>query len=139
MIETTESSKGQVIRADHLFYVTLKYTRTGDIIKSIVKRLLSTLEYVISEILEEKKVKNVPLISLMKANLLSKKFKKNKEIKKLVNFYLYLKKIDKGKYRVICEYRKGVAIIVDNDEINIAKLRELLEKTKEFVRFADNL
>ena len=139
MIESTESSRGQVIRADHLFHVTLKYTRTGDVVKSIIKRLLSTLEYVISEILEKKKVKNVPVIALMKANLLNKKFKKNKEIKKLVNFYIYLKKIDKGKYRVMAEYRKGVAIIVDNEEINIAKLRELLEKTKDFVRFVDDL
>ena len=60
-----------------------------------------------------------------------------KEVKELVSFYLDLKKIDKGKYAVRDEYRKNAAIIVDDERIDIPKLRELLDKTKEFVRFAN--
>lgn len=137
MIEDADSAKGQVLRADHLFHVTLKYTRTGDVIKNNIKRLVNSLEYVISEILEKKKVKDVPIIALMRSDLLKKRFPKNKTIKELIKFYLHLKKIDKGKYGVRDEYRKGVAIIVDDERIDIPALREFLEKTKEFVKFAD--
>jgi len=138
MVEDTDSSKGQVLRADHLFHVTLKYTRTGDVIKNVIKRLVNSLEFAISEMLEKKKVKDVPAIALMRANLLKNKFARNKEIKELVDFYLYLKKIDKGQYRAKEEYRKGVAIIVDDEEINMPRLRELLDKTKDFVRFVQD-
>jgi len=136
MIEDADSSKGQLLRADHLFHVTLKYTRTADVIKNTVKRLVASLEYAITEILEKKKVKNIPPIALMKADVLKKKYLKNKEVKELVSFYLYLKKIDKGQYAVRDEYRKNAAIIVDDERIDIPKLRELLDKSKEFVRFA---
>lgn len=137
MIQDADSSNGQMLRADHLFHVTLKYTRTADVIKNLVKRLVNSLEYAITEILEKKKVKNIPTIALMRADLLKKKFPKNKIIKELIKFYLQLKKIDKGKYSVGDEYRKNVAIIVGDIRIDIPKLRELLDKTKEFVRFAN--
>lgn len=136
MIEDADSSNGQMLRADHLFHVTLKYTRTADVIKNTIKRLVSSFEYAISGILEKKKVKDVPVIALMKADLLKKKFPKNKDIKELVAFYLHLKKIDKGQYSVRDEYRKGVAIIVDDERIDIPKLREFLDKTKELIKFA---
>lgn len=137
MIEDADSSKGQLLRADHLFHVTLKYTRTADVIKNIIKRLVSSLEYAISEMLEKKKVKDVPAIALMKADLLKKKFHKHKMVKELVAFYLHLKRVDKGQYTVREEYRKGVAIIVDDERIDIPKLREFLDKTKELVKFAN--
>ncbi|MBU4502064.1 MAG: hypothetical protein KKA79_05700 [Nanoarchaeota archaeon] len=138
MVRDIDTSQGQVIRADHLFHVTLKYTRTGDVVKHIIKRLLNSLEYTISEILEKKNVKDIPTIALIRADVLKKKFPKNKDIQELIKFYLYLKKIDKGKYVSKEEYRKGVAIVVDEEDINIPRLRELLGKAKEFVRFADD-
>ena len=54
MIEDADSSRGQMLRADHLFHVTLKYTRTADVIKNTIKRLVTSLEYAITEILEKK-------------------------------------------------------------------------------------
>lgn len=137
MIEDSDSSKGQILRADHLFHVTLKYTRTADVIKNIIKRLVSSLEYAISEMLEKKKVKDVPAIALMKADVLKKKFPKNKIVKDLVAFYLHLKKVDKGQYSVKDEYRKNVAIVVDDERVDIPKLREFLDKAKEMVKFAN--
>ena len=139
MIQDADSAKGQVLRADHLFHVTLKYTRTADVIKNTIKRLVSSLEYAITEILEKKKIKDIPVIALMKADLLKRKFPKNKTIKELVNFYLHIKKVDKGQYAVQAEYRKNVAIIVNDEKIDIPKLREFLDKTKEFVDFAEKI
>lgn len=136
MIQDADSSMGQVLRADHLFHVTLKYTRTSDVIKNTLNRLVTALEYAITEILEKKKIKGIPAIALLKADLLRRKFPKNKQIQELVRFYNKLKKIDKGQFRVKEEYRKNVAIIMDDEVINTEKLREFLDKTKEFVKFA---
>lgn len=136
MIEDADSSRGQMLRADHLFHVTLKYTRTADVIKNTIKRLVNSLEYAITEILEKKKVKDIPVIALMKADMLKKKYPRSKEIKEMVSFYLHLKKIDKGQYLTKDEFRKNVAIIVDDIRVDIPKLRALLDKTKEFVKFA---
>lgn len=136
MIEDADSSRGQLLRADHLFHVTLKYTRTADVIKNTIKRLVTSLEYAITEILEKRKVKNIPTIALMKADLLKRTFPKNKDVKELITFYLHLKKIDKGQYAIKDEYRKNVAIIVDDVRVDIPKLRALLDKTKELVKFA---
>ncbi|MEM3690615.1 MAG: hypothetical protein QXZ40_02715, partial [Candidatus Micrarchaeia archaeon] len=42
-------------RADHLIYVSLKYTRTVDVIRSIVERLATAYEKAITALLEEAK------------------------------------------------------------------------------------
>jgi len=137
MIKDADSSKGQVLRADHLFHVTLKYTRTGDVIKNMIKRMVNALEYAISEMLKKKKVKDIPVIALMRANLLKKTFPRNKEIQEFVEFYLHLKKTDKSDYSVGDEYRKNVAIIVNEERIDIPKLKEFLDETKRLVAFAN--
>ncbi|MBM3200376.1 hypothetical protein FJZ53_05540 [Candidatus Woesearchaeota archaeon] len=138
MIEDADSAKGQVLRADHLFHVTLKYTRTADVIKNTIKRLVNSLEYAITEMLEKKKVKQIPPIALMKADLLKKTFPKDKEVKEMVSFYLMVKKVDKGQFVIKDEYRKNVAIVVDDIRVDIPKLRQLLDKTKEWVKFSND-
>ena len=45
--ENIENAVSQLKRADHLLYVTLKYTRTVDVIKSIIKRLISAFDFAV--------------------------------------------------------------------------------------------
>ena len=40
-------AKEELKRADHLLYVTLKYTRTADVIKNTIHRLLNAIDYAI--------------------------------------------------------------------------------------------
>ena len=51
------------ISADHLLYVSLKYTKTGDVILNLLKRWTSMIEEVISSLLNKaKKDKKLPVI-----------------------------------------------------------------------------
>ena len=56
MIEDTDSAKGQLLRADHLFHVTLKYTRTVDVIRNTIERLIGGLDFAIKDALGNNKV-----------------------------------------------------------------------------------
>ena len=54
-----ESAEEELKRADHLLYVTLKYTRNVDVIKNIIKRLINAYDYAVLEALKYLKVKNI--------------------------------------------------------------------------------
>ena len=56
--EALNNAKEEIKRADHLMFVSLKYTRTVDVIKSLIDRLISTIDncmLAINEHLKDKK------------------------------------------------------------------------------------
>lgn len=139
MIEYLENSaKEELKRADHLIYVTLKYTKTADVIKSIISRLISAFDFSITEALEyikrKRKIKEVPHSSKIRAETFLKIFPKYKDY---IEFYFLLTLIDKAEYTKKEEYRKNVALIVKIKgkivEINMETLRRYFDKTTEFV------
>ena len=134
--------KDEIKRADHLIYVTLKYTRTVDVMKNVIKRLLSALDSGILELLEELKsngkVSMIPPSPLARLELLEKLLKN--EVKDYIKFYSLLRQIDRGEYKKFEEYRKGVMLVVKDKtpiEINVETLKGYFEKTKEFVNFIE--
>ncbi len=138
--EEVDSSYGQLQRADHLLYVTLKYTRTGDIIKNTIKRLITTFDYTVLEILEvtkdDKKLKEIPMSPIARIELLLKVFPRDKEIRSFYDLYFLLRKIDKSKFKVREEYRKNVTLITDDIEVNVETLKGYFLRVKTFVEFA---
>ncbi len=133
MQEDSDNARGQLLRAEHLFYVTLKYTRTADVIRNAIKRLISALDRTVEDMLEMKKVTNIPAIPLMRVDLLKKVFPKDKKVLELIEFYYLLRRIDKSRFDVREEFRKNVALIADGEIVNIEKLKMFLGKTKEFI------
>ena len=51
MEEEIISPEEELKRADHLVYVSLKYTRTCDIMKNAIKRLIAAFQLVIHKFL----------------------------------------------------------------------------------------
>ena len=47
-----EPAREEMKRADHLLYVSLKYTRTVDVIKSLIERLFSTIDAITDALLD---------------------------------------------------------------------------------------
>ena len=41
--ESIDKAKEELKRVDHLFFVSLKYTKTVDVIKSLIDRLINAL------------------------------------------------------------------------------------------------
>lgn len=141
MIEDLEeNAREELKRADHLLYVTLKYTRTADVIKNTIKRLISALDFSIQEALEilktRKKIEEVPRTALLRAELLDKK---RKEFRDAMDFYFLLRKISAADYTGKEEFRKGVAMIseISSKEkiiIDIATLKKYFERTIQIVQ-----
>lgn len=141
MKESIEKAKEELKRADHLIYVSLKYTRTVDVIKNIIKRLINAFDYGLDALLEyakrKKKIEQKPVLVTKKCEIIKKLFKEEKELVKLVDFYLLLRKIDKADFTREREYRRHVTMITTVDgeimSIDIDLIYKYFEKTKEFI------
>ncbi|MFH0936657.1 MAG: hypothetical protein V1815_03200 [Candidatus Woesearchaeota archaeon] len=145
MEDLEDSAKEELKRADHLIYVTLKYTRTSEVIKNTIKRLISAFDFSILEVLEhlkiKKKIKAVPTITKLRAELLQDVLP---ETKYYVEFYFLLKQIDKAELKRKEEYRKNVALVAFDKkglplEVNIDTLKKYYDKTKEFIEIIDDI
>ena len=127
-------------RADHLLYVSLKYTKTTDVIKNIIDRWNSTIGLCIDRLLmrskRTKRIKKIPMAPLAKAEVVLKIYKDGivKEIIALYLFFRRLKDLEQTRQR---EFRKNVAIVaIDGRKeviIDIPRLYEWNEKIKEFI------
>ncbi|MAG77965.1 hypothetical protein CL616_01220 [archaeon] len=142
-MDEEDNAKGELKRVDHLIYVTLKYTRTVDVIRNIIEKLISTLNHKSNDIflnlLDNKKVSSVPSVPLVRMKDLEKQFSKDKKVKDIVDFYILLKKIYNADYRAKEEYRKNVTLVTREKEVNIEMLKNYYELTQDYVEHLNTL
>ena len=133
------------ISADHLLYVSLKYTKTCDVILNLIKRWTIMLDDCVYGILEQlkkkKKIKAIPVAPRQKTELIKKNLKNNKEVMDAMEIYELFKRIDDSKTIREGEFRKDVRLkIIDQGKeviINLDKLKEysaILEKFISYVK-----
>ena len=139
MQDYSESAREELKRVDHLVYVSLKYTRTVDVIKSIIDRLISAIDFIIIDLLELKKneiTEDIPESPAGKASLVNRLYIEEKEITEVISFYFLLRKLSRAEYKKINEFRRHVTMIaiVDGVEhnIHIDAVTEYYAKIKEF-------
>lgn len=141
MIEDSDTARAELQRADHLLYVTLKYTRTTEVIKNIVRKLVSSFEYAINDLLimlkSRRKIKEIPGSPIAKANLLEKTCSKNKALLDFIDFYFLLKKILKQEYKAKEEFRKRVTMKMEDYDLDVPLLNIYYSKAKEFIHFSE--
>ena len=136
-----DRAKDELKRVDHLIYVSLKYTRTCDIILNAVKRMISAFEFGMNDLLnyykQKKRIKEIPESWKERTELLEKILKQ--KIQKYLKLYIVLKKIEVSDFGRREEYRKHVTMLVPIEgktlEIDIPVLLDYYQKTKEFVDF----
>ncbi len=140
-IDTPEE---ELKRADHLVFVSLKYTRTCDIMKNAITRMIAAYELSMTEYLEslrkEGKIPLVPFTVKERVLLVKKLF--NNQGKKYLMLYNLLKKIDKAEYTVSEEFRKNVALNLKGmkpSEVKVEHLYDYLTRTKDFVSYMRTL
>ncbi|MEM2915786.1 MAG: hypothetical protein QXT19_00275 [Candidatus Woesearchaeota archaeon] len=145
--EALERARQELKRADHLIYVSLKYTRTVDVLKSIIQRLIATLDAAIDALLylakKENKVPAVPTLPRLKVEALKKSYPDDANIKHYLNFYLLLRKLDKAHFDRAQEYRRHVtmkaALDTNHVEITIDIISDYFHKTKEFLSIIEQM
>lgn len=136
-----DKAEEELKRADHLVYVTLKYTRTCDVILNIIKRLINAYNSISDEALEylkkKKKIKEIPTRDEDKLELLSKKCKV-RGVKPYFKLYFLMKKIEEARFTTKEEFRKNVTLISHLNgrslDVNMPLVFEYYDRTKEFVK-----
>ena len=142
MEESLQDAAEEIKRAEHLFYVSLKYTRTVDVIRSLLERLISTFDHGMLSLLkyakEKKKIQEIPPTPSSRCELLEKVFSKDLEIKQHLEMYLLFRKLIRVPYTKREEYRRHVTMISQLEtskfEVNIDTLEEYYNKTMDFLR-----
>lgn len=146
-LESIDNSKNELKRVDHLIFVSLKYTRTVDVIRSIIERMLNSYEFITNALLEKKRARKkklqIPPQIMLRCELANKEYNDEK-IKENLDFYLELRDILKAKYTRREEYRRYVTMISELSpgnavEIDIDKINEFYQKIKEFLEYVEGL
>ena len=144
MHESLDEAIQELKRVDHLFWVSLKYTRTVDVIKNVIERLINCIGFGLLALLKHSKQKNIipsiPENAGLRCELLKSTFPDNAEIIDYINFYTRLRKLSRAEYSKREEFRRHVTMIatIDKDEIvnvDIDILKEYYERTKNFISF----
>ena len=131
-------------RADHMLYVSLKYTRTVDVIRNIIERLVSSMGFVIEGMITKKKragkIKEVPASPGLRAEAVRSLYSDEKIID-LIQFYLLLRKIMRAEFTRSQEYRKRVTMtsLVDDQylKVDVETVLGYYNKTKEFMDYIE--
>jgi len=146
MLDYSESAREELKRVDHLIYVSLKYTRTVDVIKSIIDILISCCNFAIVDLIEHSKDKleeEVPESPAGRASLIKKLFAANQLILEFIDFYLFLRKLSRADYEKINEFRRHVTMIASVDtktyNIDIDTITEYYHKTKKTIEQIEQL
>jgi hypothetical protein len=147
MKEALDNAKDELKRVDHLFYVSLKYTRTADMMRHMVERLINAFSFGIESLLkhakEQKKIGEIPDNAAMRCKLFTKIFT-DEGLIAYIDLYLKLRKIIRADYSKREEYRRHVTMIctIDNGEIveiNIDILKEYYEAAKNFINYVERI
>lgn len=136
------------ISADHLLYVSLKYTKTCDVILNLLlrwrKMIETSIDHTLKHALKKGKIKQIEASPIGKLNQAKQVFKKDKNYQETIDFLMMLKKVEELKKERIGEFRKNVALKVtfrgQEVLINLEQLKiyaDMLEKfistTKQFL------
>ncbi len=143
MKEFLQEAKEELKRADHLIYVSLKYTRSVDVIRSIIERLISAFDRVIDGLLERAKengkIDAIPKSPGLKAEKVRKLHGEIEKCQDYVDFYLTLRQILISKFERVGEFRKNVALVayVDGEklEINIETITNYYHHSRKLIEY----
>jgi len=131
------------ISADHLLYVSLKYTKTCDVITNLILRWRRMIEVSIDELLKKakkkKKLSSIPTNPIGKIEKVNHVFKKNKEVMDIIKMYEMFRKIETLRQERIGEFRKNVTLRVfyqgKEININLELLKEYATNLENFISF----
>ena len=128
---------------DHLVFVSLRYTRTVDVIKSIVQRLVYTYDEFMTCILMSAKkdgtLEQIPELPALRCNKIRELFPEDEILINMVDFYQMLRKILRSKISGINEFRRHVTLIgrLDGEEwrVDIDLVNEYYKDAREHFEY----
>ena len=143
MSEILEKIMKEKTSSDHLLYVSMKYTKTCDVMINLIKRWKIMMDSAFDGLLEKSKkkkiIKKIPTAPKLKIDVVKNIFNKNPEVKEAVELYEMFRLIDTLKKTKEGEFRKGVCLRVTYKwkevQINLEKLKEYSEILERFINY----
>jgi len=129
------------ISADHLLYVSLKYTKTADVIINLIKRWRSMIELgtdlLLKQAKKKKVIKSIPTNPRPKIETAKEAYKKNKEVLDAIGLFEFFKRAENAEKQRENEFRKNITLkILDQGkwiDINVDKLKEYSNILENFI------
>ena len=147
MLEAFKNAREELKRVEHLVYVSLKYTRTVDVLMNTLGRMVEFYEFsvqlLLRKMVEEEKLEEIPTTPLEQASIAIENYK-DELIQDNLRLYLLLRKILREENPVKDqEYSRHVSatVIIDNQEviINIDTVTEYYQMQAEFLEQLKNM
>ncbi len=137
----TADSVQELKRAEHLIFVSLKYTRTVDVIKSIINRLIDSYNFILEGMLidlkKRKVIEEVPTAPKLRAEIVKQGYPEDKKIPELLNLYLLLRQLNRAEYHQVHQFRRHVAMVAKIDDkeltVDIDTITAYYNMTKDFI------
>ena len=131
------------ISADHLLYVSLKYTKTCDVIINLLLRWKIMIELTLDKLVEDakKSKKWKPVADAPRAKFLQlrKIYASDELISQVLDLYEFFKEIELLEKIRENEFRKGVNLKVSykgqNVDVNLDKLKEYSNLLERFISY----
>lgn len=140
LLEAREELK----RLEHIIYVSLKYTRTVDVLEGAVKRLVSIFDWIIEGLLthavEENKLDKIPKSPALRATKVAELYAEDERMQKYLRFYMQLRVVLSNPHEKRREFRRHVTLITPLDamtvEVDCDNLINCENYTHSFLRYA---
>jgi hypothetical protein len=146
MRESLYAAKDELKRVDHQIYVSLKYTRTVDVLMNSVGRMIDAYNCLIDALLKyavEKKMRKeeyIPGTPLERGEMVRELFK-DEVVQKNMELYFLLRKIHKSMPKKEQEFRRHVTLrsMIDDKEVtvDIDKATEYYSTIKNFYEWVE--
>jgi hypothetical protein len=146
MKESLFEAKNELKRVDHQIYVSLKYTRTVDVLMNTIGRMIDSYNELIETLfryaIEKKKIAEeyIPIAPVERANLIKDLYKEDIILENM-DRYLLFRKVIKTNPKKDQEYRRHVNLktFIGDQEIifNIDIATEDYHKIKEFYEWIE--
>jgi hypothetical protein len=136
-----EEADEELKRIDHLIYVSLKYTRTVDILRSIIERLINTYDFGVLALLTSLKEKGhysiLPKSPGLRANMVNDFYADEPVMKEVIRHYHLLRNLSRADFKRSCEFRRHVKMTCILDvgvvEVDIDSISEYYRESRIFV------
>jgi len=120
MNEYLLEAREELKRLEHIIYVSLKYTRTVDVLINALNRLINIYDLIIEALLEkareEEKIPSLPKSPGLRSSCLANLFSDDKELQKFLSFYIFMRTVLNSAHTKRQEFRRHVTLIVQLDQ-----------------------
>ena len=129
-------------RVEHQVYVSLKYTRTVDVLMNLIGRMIEgydkMLEGLLKHALEQERIGEIPTAPLIVGNTVKELYPED-IVQRNVDLYFLLRKLHRSSPSREQEFRRHVAMrtIIDGREeiVNIDVATEYYHRQREFLDY----